>query len=105
MTPRRRFVEAADLTLLDADRTPGTLAETCAKAIAVHLAYQSSLPINYLQSALGTCRHARTATVALVFVDDDDIPQHFAHAHLPVSCRPGRPPFAGVRQSGLRPDR
>jgi hypothetical protein len=69
-----RCVKSGRLSLHDAQCTLGAFTQAGAKAIAQLVTDQASLSVNNLQSALDALRDALTATVALFFINLNDVP-------------------------------
>jgi hypothetical protein len=77
----RFLVELGSFPLLDSNGILRAVPQTRPETVTVDLAYQLRLAVNYLDGAFGTGSDALTASIALVFVNYDDISQN----HVQVS--------------------
>jgi hypothetical protein len=83
----RLLVKFFCLTLLNHECSLGAFSQAGAEAIAVLLADQFCLAVNYLQGSFGTGRHAEAAAIALIFINPDYFPElYVAHVYFSSYC-------------------
>ncbi len=72
VVPDRSLVKSVGFPFLDGYGSLGAFTQAGTKAIAVLVAHQSRLAINYLQGPVSTGRNADPTPAALLLIDPDD---------------------------------
>jgi hypothetical protein len=70
------FVEGIRIPLLDGNGVSGTVAKAGAEPVAKVVGHKPGLAVDNLDGAFRTSRHTKSAAVAFIFIDSDDIPDH-----------------------------
>ncbi len=72
----RFFIKFIRFTLFHSYGVSWTISETCPESVAKIFGNQSGFAVDDLDGAFRTSRNAKSATVALVLIDFDDISEH-----------------------------